>query len=147
MSFRQAVISGLYYYATFTGRASRSAFWYFLLFCFLCGLVAGILDSAFFQYHTVAANGSQIIVTPQRFSWIPTIVLFLPNLAITVRRLHDTDHSGWWLGLNMAVCGLIVLTKQPLLILVVLITYSTLIIFLCRRGTQGDNRYGHDPLA
>ena len=55
---------------------------------------------------------------------------FLPSLAVTVRRLHDTNRSGWW-------------------VLITLIPYIggiILLILLCLKGTEGDNRFGEDPL-
>jgi uncharacterized membrane protein YhaH (DUF805 family) len=57
--------------------------------------------------------------------------MFLPSLAVTVRRLHDTDRSGWWILLNLIpiVGALIVL------------------IFTCLDGTPGDNRFGPNPKA
>ncbi len=146
MTFRQAVISALYYYATFQGRASRSALWYFVLFCFLCSLIAGMLDFALFHQKMVAANGAVLFTTPQRFGWLPTVLFFIPNLSLTVRRLHDTDHSGWWVLLNMVPYALVVGTGNPLWGLVALITSILMLVFLCSRGTRGDNRFGPDPL-
>jgi uncharacterized membrane protein YhaH (DUF805 family) len=59
------------------------------------------------------------------------LALLLPNLAVAVRRLHDTDRSGWWL----------------LIALLPLIGLIVLIVFFCIRGTPGPNRFGPDPLA
>ena len=126
---------------------SRAELWYFILFCFLCGFVAGIIDFALFHQKTIAANGAVVFTTPQRFGWLPTLLFFLPNLALTVRRLHDTDHSGWWILLNIVPSAFGLMTGNPLWALLTLVTSAMLLFFLCKRGTAGENRYGLDPLA
>ena len=57
--------------------------------------------------------------------------LIVPNIAVSVRRLHDTDRSGWWM----------------LIVLVPLIGGITLLVFFVLEGTRGDNRFGSDPYA
>jgi uncharacterized membrane protein YhaH (DUF805 family) len=64
-------------------------------------------------------------------SSLVSLALFLPGLAVSVRRLHDTDRSGWWV----------------LLFLIPLIGAIVLLIWYCSRGTPGGNRFGPDPLA
>jgi uncharacterized membrane protein YhaH (DUF805 family) len=59
-------------------------------------------------------------------SLIVSLVFLLPSIAVAVRRLHDTDRSGWWL----------------LMFLLPLVGFIVLIVFLCQRGTQGQNRFG-----
>ena len=91
MSFGQAVSSVLGNYVNFSGRARRSEYWYWVLFTALLGAVAWTLD-AVFGLHFYNANGV-------RFGWIALIVsalVFLPSIAVTMRRLHDTGRSGWW---------------------------------------------------
>jgi uncharacterized membrane protein YhaH (DUF805 family) len=61
---------------------------------------------------------------------IYTLAIFLPALGVAVRRLHDTGRSGWWWLINFVCC----------------IGGITLIVFYCLPGTQGDNKYGPDPL-
>ena len=85
-------------YANFSGRASRSEYWWFFLFTFLAGLVAGIIDALVFG---VELNGStwEPYVTggvPPWVSWILQLALFLPTLAVAVRRIHDHGKSGWF---------------------------------------------------
>ena len=58
------------------------------------------------------------------------LVLFIPQLAVTVRRLHDTDRSGWWWWIS----------------LIPLVGGIILLVWLCTRGTEGNNRYGQNPL-
>jgi uncharacterized membrane protein YhaH (DUF805 family) len=115
MSFVDAVRSVLTQYVGFTGRARRSEYWYFALF--------GILVSIVLSFLQLATNTS----------WITTIVglaLFLPSLAVSVRRLHDTGRSGWWI-----LIGLI-----PLIGTIVLIVFYV-------QDSQGDNQYGPSPKA
>lgn len=81
MNFSDAVRSVLSQYATFTGRARRSEYWWFVLFGVLVGVVLTILD---------AIIGTSALV------WIADILLLVPNLSVGARRLHDTDRSGWW---------------------------------------------------
>jgi uncharacterized membrane protein YhaH (DUF805 family) len=104
---------------TFSGRASRSEFWYWTLFAFLVAVVSGIIDSALFP---------SMITSP--ISAITALLLFLPGLAMSVRRLHDLDRTGWWMLIALTFIGLIVL-----------------LVWDCIKGTDGPNRFGPDPLA
>jgi len=115
MGFGQAVSSCYSNYATFSGRASRSEYWFFALFHFLI-IFAGV---------ALISVGIGIVILIG-FG----LVNFLPHLSVTVRRLHDTDHSGWWYW----IC------------LIPLVGIVLLLIWGCTRGTWGDNRFGPDPL-
>lgn len=122
MSFGQAVSSVFSKYATFSGRARRSEFWYWVLFVFLLSAVAAVADSVL---KTTFAEGSP-------YGWISAVVglaLLIPGIAVTVRRLHDTDRSGWWYLLTF-VCGI-----GALIVLV----------FCFIDGTPGPNKYGDSP--
>ena len=120
MNFQQAVQSGFSNYVNFRGRASRSEFWWFQLFLLLGGIVAALLD---LFANTNLLGGSPLAT----LFWLATII---PDLAVTVRRLHDTDSSGWWILLGLIpFIGIIVL-----------------IVWWCRQGTRGYNRFGPDPL-
>jgi uncharacterized membrane protein YhaH (DUF805 family) len=118
MDFWSAVKSAYSKYATFAGRAPRSEYWSFFLFYVLLAIVASILDIALFGY-----TGA--------FYAIVALANLIPSLAVTVRRLHDTDRSGWWFFIG----------------LVPLIGAIVLLIWFCTRGTQGANRFGEDPLG
>jgi len=120
MNFQEAVQSVFSNYAKFRGRACRSEFWWFQLFLLLGGIVAGLLD---LFANTNFLGGSPLAM----LFWLAAII---PDLAVTVRRLHDTDSSGWWILL-----GLI-----PLIGMVVLI------VWWCLEGSKGYNRFGPDPL-
>ena len=82
MMFTEAVRSGLTKYAVFTGRAGRPEFWYFALFGILVSIVTNILDSA---------------VGMMLFSPLASLGLLLPNLGVSVRRLHDIGKSWKWI--------------------------------------------------
>jgi uncharacterized membrane protein YhaH (DUF805 family) len=119
MNFTQAISSGFNNYVNFTGRAARSEFWYWALFAALASLAGELIDLALF--------------TSSTFTPVQTLVnlaLFLPGLAVSVRRLHDLDRTGWWLLLIFTVIGIIVL-----------------LVWDCMRGNIGPNRFGPDPLA
>lgn len=124
MNFQQAVKNVFSNYATFTGRARRAEYWWWILFAILAALIVGVLDSALF-------GGMHMMRDTGPLSAILSIALLLPGLAVGARRLHDTDRSGWWL----------------LLIFIPLIGTILLIWWFCTRGTAGPNRFGNDPLA
>ena len=86
MTFSEAISSGFRNYVGFSGRASRSEFWYWILFTVLVSIALTIID--------LGILGTSSNVNP--FSSIWSLITFLPSLAIGVRRLHDTDRSGWW---------------------------------------------------
>lgn len=108
-------------YFGFEGRASRSEYWWFALFAVLLGIVTSIIDGIL---GTVTANGIGLI------SSIASLALIIPSIAVAVRRLHDTDRSGWFYLLNF----------------IPIIGWIVLIIFFIQQGTNGRNRFGDDPL-
>ncbi|WP_410814586.1 DUF805 domain-containing protein [Micromonospora sp. 067-2] len=123
MSPVDAIKSVLSQYVGFRGRARRSEYWWFALFTVILSIVTGILDSAL---------GTKIGSEPSSTGVIGLIVslaLLLPTLAVSVRRLHDTDRSGWWLFIA----------------LVPLVGAIVLIVFFVKEGTRGSNRHGADP--
>lgn len=95
MSFQDAVRSALTQYATFSGRARRSEYWFFSLFSFIVLAVAYAIDGA------IGLSGLLYLVA--------ALALVLPGLAVGARRLHDTNRSGWWLLLGLIPFGGIVL--------------------------------------
>ncbi len=115
MGFGAAVRSGFSKYATFSGRARRSEFWWFYLFSILLVLAGTALDA--------------VLGTTGVFYGVTILAVFIPNLAVGVRRLHDIDKSGW----------------AYLLYLIPLVGLILLIVFNCKDGTRGPNKYGADP--
>jgi uncharacterized membrane protein YhaH (DUF805 family) len=114
MNFTTAVQSVLSQYVGFSGRARRSEYWYFFLFNVIVSVVFSIID---------AIIGSQIL------GIIVSLALLLPGLAVTLRRLHDTDRTGWWIWIALIpIVGVIVL-----------------IVFLCKDSDPAANKYGASP--
>ena len=125
MNFVDAVRSGFNNYANFSGRALRSEYWWWVVFVWIAGLVANIIDSALgWRVYETTVNGIQQGSGP--IAAIVGLALIIPGLAVLVRRLHDTDRSGWWFWL----------------IIIPIIGWIVLIVFLASTGTPGPNRYG-----
>lgn len=126
MTFQESIKTCFKKYAEFQGRASRSEFWWFVLFGTLVNLAFEVLDMATFDPY-----GTSLISVVGAVSIIVSLALLLPNLAVTARRLHDVDRSGWWM----------------FLVLVPIVGFIVLLVWYCKRGTVGPNRFGSDPLA
>lgn len=110
-------------YATFSGRARRKEYWMFVLGYVVLYFIAAIIDG-------MMSGGNPENVS-MIFTLLVSLALFLPSLAVLVRRLHDTDRSGWWVLVNF----------------IPLIGQLVLLVFVCLEGTKGDNRFGEDPKA
>lgn len=111
-------IRAFHLYAEFRGRASRPAFWYFVLFDVLFGIGFSIIDEIFhpdFFGHVDAELNS-----------LYNLLTLLPSIAVLVRRLHDTDRSGW----------------LALLMLIPVLGWIPLIIFLCQPSDTAVNQHG-----
>ncbi|WP_323718586.1 DUF805 domain-containing protein [Paracoccus aminovorans] len=136
MGFKEAVrICMQEKYVTFSGRAPRSEYWWFILFTTLVSVVVVGLGVATLNFSTG---------DPSTLSWIffGLIGLFylavaLPMISVTVRRFHDRNLSGWW------YLATIVVGAVPYLGF--LASIAALIITILR-GTPGDNNFGPDPL-
>ena len=100
MNFGAAIKTCFSKYAVFSGRASRSEFWWFYLFGFIGSIVTMVVDVMILGY-TVEDNGPVNIIF--------TIITFLPYLSVGARRLHDIDKSGWWQLIVLTVIGIILL--------------------------------------
>ena len=95
MNFTKSIETCFNKFANFDGRARKSEFWWFQLFCIIVQIVGSIIDS--------------ILGYTELFVWIGYIVVLLPSLAVGARRLHDTGRSGWWQLLVLTIIGVIVL--------------------------------------
>ncbi len=111
MTFTEAVSTCLSKYADFTGRARRSEYWWFYLFTL-------VVSWGLFAFSVA-------------FSTLASIALLLPSLAAAVRRLHDTNRSGWFL----------------LIALIPFLGVVILIVWLATEGDAGTNQYGESPKA
>ena len=125
MSFGCAISTCLKKYCTFKGRARRSEFWWFELFCFVLVLVAAILFTTIFS-DDMAGILTGVIV----------IAVLLPRISVAVRRLHDAGHSGTFL---------IVAWIASLIPLVGIIATIYLITRLCEDSEPYENKYGPSP--
>jgi uncharacterized membrane protein YhaH (DUF805 family) len=111
---------------TFRGRAARSEFWFFYLFSSICSVVAIIIDNILgTQFKNIDSLSGGL------YGYVYLLVasgLFIPNLSVSVRRLHDTNRSGRWYW-------------------ILLVPLISVILLLVWKGTGGDNEYGPDPLS
>ena len=107
-------------YAVFSGRATRSEFWFFVLFNIIISFVLGFIDGMIGGPGTKESIGI--------LGSIYSLAVLLPSIGVTVRRLHDTNRSGWWIliGLLPIIGGIV------------------LIIFAAMDSTA-DNKYGPNP--
>lgn len=117
MSFQEAVKTAFDKYADFNGRASRSEYWYYVLFIFLVSMAISTIGGPI--------GGPRLVYV---LNTLLTLVLFLPSLAALFRRLHDTGRTGLWFLLGFF----------PL-------TAIVLIVFLCLDSQPGENEYGPNP--
>ena len=117
MGFGAAIASGFRNYAKGRGRATRSEFWYWTLFVFLVGIAASAVDVVLASVLGLDDHGA--------FNSLTSLALLIPGIAVTIRRLHDTDRSGWWYLLPLTIIGII-----------------PFVIWVCSRGTPGANRFG-----
>jgi uncharacterized membrane protein YhaH (DUF805 family) len=109
-------------YAEFSGRSRRKEYWFFTLFFVLASFVAVAIDMVLGTLDEETGVGV--------VGGLLTLALLLPSFAVTIRRLHDTGRSGWWLLLFFV----------PLIGLVGF-------YFMVKDGDRGDNRFGPDPKA
>ena len=124
MEFTESIIHCLRHYVVFRGTASRSEFWWWVLFRVLLSVATEIVDFVIFGEGAFGSHPSPITA-------VVHLVLLLPSLATTVRRLHDIGKSDWWLILYFTIIGI------PLLIW-----------FLARPGipqaSEGEDRTSND---
>lgn len=109
-------------YAVFSGRARRKEYWFFVLFNMIAAFLLGFIDG-FAGMLLSAEAGIGVLST------IYLLVAFIPGLAVSVRRLHDTNRSGWWL----------------LISLIPIIGSIILLVFLVQDSDSGPNQYGPNP--
>lgn len=108
-------------YAVFGGRARRKEYWYFVLFNIIVSLALGIIDGVTGSFSP--ENGIGLLGA------IYSLAVLIPSIAVSVRRLHDTDRSGWWL----------------LIALIPLIGAIVLLVFMVQDSKPGQNQFGSNP--
>lgn len=118
MTFSEALKTSLVdKYATFSGRATRSEYWYVVLFGYLLALLIVLLG--------MMVDSPELIIG---LSSVLSLILLVPGLAVCIRRLHDTGRSGWWY----------------LLVLIPYIGAIALLVIFCLKSDE-DNKYGTKP--
>jgi uncharacterized membrane protein YhaH (DUF805 family) len=108
-------------YAVFSGRSRRTEYWYFVLFNVIVSIVLGLIDALLGTGGPYTGAGL--------LSGIYGLAVLIPTLAVTVRRLHDIDRTGWWILIG----------------LVPLIGGIVLLVFALLDSTPGSNQYGPNP--
>jgi uncharacterized membrane protein YhaH (DUF805 family) len=100
MDFGTAIKTCFNKYADFEGKAIRSEYWYWFLFCWICGALAIIIDVFVIGIPFESFGPAYLIVS---------LAVFLPTLAAGARRLHDIGKSGWWQLISLTGIGIILL--------------------------------------
>ena len=110
-------------YAVFSGRARRKEYWMYALFYAIGYIILGTIDQLL---GTHAKNQFGGLLTG-----IFGLALLLPSIGVSIRRMHDTNRSGWWILIGLIPC----------------IGWIWWIVLAAQEGGAGDNRYGPDPKA
>lgn len=119
VSFSQAVRMAFDSYCRFQGRSSRSEYWWWVLFTFILGSALSLLE-LLLGFSSTAAQATNGLLS---------LVLLLPGLGLSVRRLHDIGKSGWWILLGF----------------IPLVGTIILIIWFAQNSQMQDNQYGPVP--
>ena len=108
-------------YVGFSGRASRSEYWFYALFYIIFAIIVGMIDGALGMVDPETGVGTLGVIY--------VLIHFLPGLAVGFRRLHDTGRSGWWILINI----------------IPLIGMLIFLFFMVIAGDDNDNEYGPSP--
>jgi uncharacterized membrane protein YhaH (DUF805 family) len=117
MGIQEAITTCFANYVNFAGRAARPEYWWWVLFVIVIGVILQIVGGIILG----SASGAGGVLGGLFY-----LATFLPGLAVSVRRLHDTDRSGWWL----------------LLALIPIVGPLVLLYFMVQPGTAGPNQFG-----
>lgn len=110
-------------YAVFVGRSGRPEYWYFALFNFIISIVLGFIDGVIGSSGAVGGIGV--------FGGLYGLAVLVPGIGVSIRRLHDTGRSGWWL----------------LISLVPFVGFIVVLVFMVLESDAGENQYGASPAA
>jgi uncharacterized membrane protein YhaH (DUF805 family) len=111
-------------FADFGGRSDRKEFWYYVLFYVIVSAILSVIDSTFFA-GAIGSDGTSIDPLTTIFG----LLSLIPNISVSVRRLHDTGRSGWLF----------------LLWFIPLVGWLLLLIWYCQKGNPEPNPYGEAP--
>lgn len=114
-------LKALRQYADFRGRARRKEYWFFVLFNVLFAVAFGLVDMGLGLWDQASGIGV--------LSGLYWLAVLLPGIAVSVRRLHDTGRSGWWLLIGF----------------VPILGFLVLLVFFVLDGESGENAYGSNP--
>jgi uncharacterized membrane protein YhaH (DUF805 family) len=155
-------------YAEFSGRSRRTEYWMFVLFQILIGvafwillaIVGGTAMMSGGDPNALAAAGGAVAIVFILYALV-SLALIIPALAVGVRRLHDTNRTGWWIlapivGYVLMVVGGVMAASSPdnpgpggilamVGMIMVIVLGLVLLVFLFLEGTRGPNKYGPDP--
>jgi uncharacterized membrane protein YhaH (DUF805 family) len=146
-------------YANFNGRASRQEFWMFYLFAFIFNIVAMVVDNILGTVFTFGEGYYEVRSTSGWISLLYGLALMIPTLAATVRRLHDTNRSGFWLlfpflTIIPILLGVFLLEAEAyelggflfgISVLAIIGLSITVFVFTVLDSTPGTNNYGPSP--
>ena len=116
MDFQTSIKTCFNKYADFSGRALRSEFWFFFLFSIIAGIATTIIDVMILGYSIESYGPINLLFT---------VALILPAIAVTTRRLHDINKSGWWQLIELTIIGILLI-----------------IIWCATEGENKKNKYG-----
>ena len=116
-------------YADFSGRARRKEYWMFYLFNVIVEMLLVIILGIVAVSIMVASRDESLLFLAASPAIIYGLAIFIPNLAVTVRRLHDTGKSGWWFFIS----------------LIPLVGGIWLLVILCTDSQFGANKWGDNP--
>ena len=122
MNMKESVVSVLTNWNNFSGRACRSEFWYFVLVTFLVSMIIQIIEIATGMFDIESAEMGILSI-------IFTLLLFVPSLSVTARRLQDRGWSGWWQLLYLTIVGILVIIVLNIL-----------------PAKEDENKWGRNPL-
>lgn len=159
-------------YAEFSGRSRRKEYWMYILFIVIVSIVLSIIDRMLglgggssvdtfgAPSGTGVGGGLGAATHTGLLGGIFALATLIPNIAVAIRRLHDTDRAGWWVLLGfgpylLAVVLMVVgamtgqlglLATGGLIMMIGFVGGIVLFVFMCLPGTSGPNKYGPDPL-
>ena len=144
-------------FADFNGRAPRAEYWWYVLAILVCTIVVSIVES-------ILGLNQMVFGVYGPITLLLALATLVPSIAVTIRRLHDTGRSGWWI--LIAVIPYLILayltvqatmaaaagdmSSVAMLGMVTLVALAggiALLVFMILPGNKGDNRYGADPYA
>jgi uncharacterized membrane protein YhaH (DUF805 family) len=133
-------------YAEFTGRSRRKEYWMFVLLMVVVGFVAGLIEGLLGLTGMIGGVYGPI-------SLLIGLAFLVPSISVSIRRLHDSNRSGWWLlivAIPYALTAALFLAGSLVLAgvfsMISLVAVVVLLVLMVIEGTKGPNQYGPDPL-